>query len=64
MWGTAPGLRRRHGRSDAEDPRLVAGGRNHTPTADPADDYRLAAQTGLVTLLNPGKEGIEIDVQD
>ena len=47
-----------------EDPGLVGRGRHHAAAADPADHDRLAAQRGLVPLLDRGEERVEVEVQD
>jgi hypothetical protein len=49
---------------DAEDPRFVAGGRDHAPRRAAADDDRTAAQRGIVTLLDGREEGVHVGVED
>ena len=58
-----PRLPGRHRRPDAVLARLVGRRRHHAPAADPADHHRLAAQRGLVALLDRGEEGVEVEVQ-
>ena len=59
-----PGLAGRHGRADAVLARLVGRGRHHPAAADAADHDRLAAQRGLVALLDRREEGVEVQVED
>ena len=59
-----PGLAGGHRRADAEGAGLVGRGGDHAPPADAADDHGLAAQGGLVALLDGGEEGVEVEVQD
>jgi hypothetical protein len=51
---------------DAEDARLVAGGRDDAPLirAAATDDDRLATELRAITLLDRGKERVEVDVED
>ena len=59
-----PGGDRGHGRADAELAGLVAGGRHDAPLARPADCDRLAAELGIVALLDGRVEGVHVDVDD
>src|SRR5690606_7157001 len=60
----SPGRQRGHRRAHAELARLVARGRNHAASARPADRHRLAAQLGIVALLDAGEERIHVDMDD
>ena len=57
------GLVGRHGRADAEPTRLVRRRGHHATLARPADDHGLAAQRGLVALLDRREERVEVEVQ-
>ena len=54
----------RHGGSDPVGAGLVGGRRHHAPAADATHDHGLAAQGGLVALLDGGEEGVEVQVED
>ena len=64
MRGPPSGFAGRHRRTDAESARLVTRGGDHAPSADTADDHRLATQRWLVALLNRRIEGIHVDMDD
>ena len=57
-------LAARHRRADAVAPGLVRRGGHHAPPAGAADDDGLAAQRGLVALLDGGEEGVQVEVED
>ncbi len=58
-------LGHRHGRADAEGPRLVAGRRDHAALRRlTADRERLAAQRRVVALFDRRVEGVHVDVKD
>ncbi len=63
-WSEPAGLGHRHRRAHAEDPRLIRRGGHHAPPGHPADDHRLPAQGGLVTLLDSGEHRVEVNVQN
>ena len=54
----------RHGRADAEPPRLVACRRYHTAFARPANGDGLAAERRVIPLLHRRVEGVHVDVDD
>ena len=59
------GARHRHRRAHAERPRLVAGRGDHAAAGGAAaDGDRLAAQRGIVALLDRRVEGVHVDVED
>ena len=58
-----PRLAGRHGRPDAVLACFVRRRRDHPAPADAADHDRLAAQRGLVALLDGGEERVEVEVQ-
>jgi len=61
----AHGAGHRHRRVDAEGARLVAGRGDHAPPLGPsAHGERLAAQRGIVALLDRGIERVHVDVND
>ena len=43
---------------------LIGGGADDGVVSVPGHDDRVAAQRGIVTLLDGGKEGIHVDVRD
>ena len=57
------GLVHRHRRPGAENPRFVAGTRDHTASAEPADQHRPAAQCGPGQLLDRREERVHVEVQ-
>jgi Domain of unknown function (DUF4192) len=57
-------LGRRHRGADAVLPGLVGRGGDDAAPSDTADHHRLAAQRGLVTLLDSGEERVQIQMQD
>ena len=59
-----PGLAGRHGRADAVLARLVRRRGHHPAAADAADHDRLAAQRGLVALLDRREERVQVQVED
>ena len=59
-----PRLGHRHGAADAVGPRLVAGGEHHAAVAVRPHQDRLAAQRGIVQLLDSGVEGVHVRVND
>ncbi len=54
----------RHRRAATELPRFVIRGRQHTPPTTPSNTNRLAAQCGVVPLLDGGVKAIHIDMDD
>jgi hypothetical protein len=57
--------RHRHGRTDAKHAGLVAGCRDHPAFGRIAANHdRLAAQRGIITLLDGRIEGVHVDMQD
>ena len=61
--GTGARLAGRHRRPDAVGPGLVRRRRHDAAASDATDDDRLAAQRGLVALLDRGEEGVEVEVE-
>src|SRR5829696_4256438 len=59
----APCLGNRHRRAHSEGTSLVGSGSHHTPRADASHHYRLAAQRGLVPLLDRGEKGVQVEMQ-
>ncbi len=64
MRAARPRLAGRHGGADAVLARLVGRRGDHAAAADAADDDRLAAQRGLVALLDRREEGVQVQVED
>ena len=55
---------RRHGRTDAEGPGLVAGRGHHPPAARAPHHHRLAPQLGAAADLHRREEGVHVHVQE
>ena len=64
MWALCSCLGDGHRGADPEGAGLVRCRRDDTPVPDATDDDRLAAQRGLVPLLDSGVERVKVDVQD